>query len=1615
MPNVKISALPTASSFDATDKVTGLDGAANSNFTGTLVEAFINRVSGTLYNSLALKAPLVSPAFTGTPTAPTATPGTNNTQIATTAYVDAAVVASTTGVSSFNTRTGAVTPATGDYTGAQITQDSTHRFTTDAEKTTWNAKAPLASPAFTGTPTAPTATAGTNTTQVATTAFVTTAVAAGGGGGTAGVSSFNGRTGAVVPASGDYSAAQLTTDSTHRVVTDAQIAAWNAGSTGVFSDPGARWFDVRDYGISPTNSLSTNNAGLATLWADFGNSQSGTVYFPEADSYDIELVVPTRATDPPGNWLPLSITIIGGVKPFSAIGTLAGGFTRTDNDWTILRSTGANATITGANGWIVFIQNMEVQQTGTAARCIDLESSAEAVLSNVLISNGTWPGAGVKSPGKGLVMPGVNNGGLNAIYDIAITSFDTGIDPGEHLTGTHLIVMGCTYGWYQGIIHHANVVQRYQTAHNIYDIYCPSGSDGLSFSWIQITQMDIEHNGACRSNIYDPFGGLRGSIQYCNILGGNGAFQQFVSSGHNPNYLRLGRTGDLFQDFTAPGEIIGSGNPLYPLSAAFDKWGQTLGRNVWYSYGYETEAGLDYTSAYTLAAGDDGWIAQKYVPSSKGGFVGLKTGGGAVIGFFFDDDGTLGVNPGNGTYPNTAIALVDNYWYKLNRTSGTYTVQKSPDGSSWTTVYTFSSPFSGTTPAGAYSAYMDTTILNLISPAAPRKAGPIYFPQASFGGLDLTPPTLSTATVENATPTHVDLVFNEPMDSTWSAASAFTVSGHTVSSITRTGSTTGYLTLTTAFVPGESRNLTYTQPGANNMKDLAGNLLANITTKAVVDNVLPTTLTTPSLTATVVGPTQIDLTWPDVANESSYKLERSLTGTGSWTQIGGTIAANSTSYSDTGLTASTHYYYRLSAIGDGVVYLTSGFGTDDDTTSAAGDTTPPTLGSGFAPDSNPDRLNLTFSEAMDPTWSASTAFTVSGHTVTGITRTGSATGYLTCTPNFIEGETQNLTYTQPGTNNMKDLAGNLLANIVFMTVVSGVTTPTLSTATVQDATPTHVDLVFSEPMNTAWSAPSAWGVTGSHTVTAVTQLTSTTGYLTLATPLASGEVVTLSYTQPGSNKMQDVGGTLLANITAATVNNNVGASIPSGFSEHWMADSGVSQSSGVVASWTGANSTVLASSSGTEPTYSATGSPITGGGGPYLSFNGSGVLDATSLAMTGVTDEITLFLVAKATNSSSFGGVAEYGASFHAAGGWTILQNTDSFVNVFEPNLAGDIGQSANKNAVTGSDWFHTRIEFLKSNSNGAHSTATDDPFEVSMYINGAVRRYMASGSSPETRDNTNNFSTSATFKLGGWHATSDKAHVDIAEVIIYPRKLTAAEVVLVEAYIAGKYTALVPAVHEDFESTSLSAIPSGWSSKSGNGVTNNGYFSSTLLGGTKEFSFTGHSGIDPIINAVAAPLECVVSADIVLTTSTGNLRGGVMQRSTTNSATATMNGYFAQININSATDDLIQLYKVVAGTPTLLASTSWGGGTAFVLQPGEVYTMEYRLDAAHEHRIRVMRNSDMNYVDLSGTWSAAPIADVLVFTETTPEFTSAGYAGAYAQYSGTGAVAVDNLCIRDN
>jgi len=71
-----------------------------------------------------------------------------------------------------------------------------------------------------------------------------------------------------------------------------------------------------------------------------------------------------------------------------------------------------------------------------------------------------------------------------------------------------------------------------------------------------------------------------------------------------------------------------------------------------------------------------------------------------------------------------------------------------------------------------------------------------------------------------------------------------------------------------------------------------------------------------NLTASAASATSINLSWTDNSNnETGFKLERSPTGTGNtWSQIpNASTVITGTTYSNTGLTANTVYYYRVRA------------------------------------------------------------------------------------------------------------------------------------------------------------------------------------------------------------------------------------------------------------------------------------------------------------------------------------------------------------------------------------------------------------------------------------------------------------------------------------------------------------------------------------------------------------------------------------------------------------------------------------------------------------------------------------------------------------------------------
>lgn len=128
---------PQAPTPALTDSDTSI---ATTGFTNTIVGQLRANVAAnvaTLTDAINLRANIANPVFTGVPLAPTAAVETASTQIATTAFV-------TRAVENLNVATTAV----------MVT------------------KAPLLSPALTGVPTAPTASYLQNTTQIATTAFV---------------------------------------------------------------------------------------------------------------------------------------------------------------------------------------------------------------------------------------------------------------------------------------------------------------------------------------------------------------------------------------------------------------------------------------------------------------------------------------------------------------------------------------------------------------------------------------------------------------------------------------------------------------------------------------------------------------------------------------------------------------------------------------------------------------------------------------------------------------------------------------------------------------------------------------------------------------------------------------------------------------------------------------------------------------------------------------------------------------------------------------------------------------------------------------------------------------------------------------------------------------------------------------------------------------------------------------------------------------------------------------------------------------------------------------------------------------------------------------------------
>lgn len=143
--------------IDTDANVAALDTAFKANITGIRSNLITKTIQiSNLESDIVLKSTIDSPAFTGTPTAPTPTANDNSTSIATTAYVDAADLI---GTNYTNTRVDALAVTTAANLVAGL-----------------SGKANTINPAFSGNATSETPPSLDNSTKIATTAFVRGAI-----------------------------------------------------------------------------------------------------------------------------------------------------------------------------------------------------------------------------------------------------------------------------------------------------------------------------------------------------------------------------------------------------------------------------------------------------------------------------------------------------------------------------------------------------------------------------------------------------------------------------------------------------------------------------------------------------------------------------------------------------------------------------------------------------------------------------------------------------------------------------------------------------------------------------------------------------------------------------------------------------------------------------------------------------------------------------------------------------------------------------------------------------------------------------------------------------------------------------------------------------------------------------------------------------------------------------------------------------------------------------------------------------------------------------------------------------------------------------------------------
>ena len=418
-----------------------------------------------------------------------------------------------------------------------------------------------------------------------------------------------------------------------------------------------------------------------------------------------------------------------------------------------------------------------------------------------------------------------------------------------------------------------------------------------------------------------------------------------------------------------------------------------------------------------------------------------------------------------------------------------------------------------------------------------------------------TIPVYVSSVIANATPTILTMTYSLSLANIVPAASAFTVQvnsvNRTVSSVSVSG-TSVQLTLASPVIGGDVVTVSYTKPASNPLQTSAGGQAASISSKPVTNNV---TTPIPAYVSSVIEnatPNLLTITY-------SLSLANIVPAASAFTVMVNSVNRNVSSVSISGTTVQLTLASPV-INGDIVTVAYTKPSSNPLQTSAGGQAvtiaaqpvtnnvvaTVPVYVSSVIENATPSLLTMTYSLSLANVIPAVSAFTVQVNSVNRTVNAVTVSGIkvlLTLASPVVYGDVITVAYTRPVINPLQSTAGGQATSITSKPVTNNCTlpVPVYVSSVVEDATPTILQITYNLTLANIVPSTSAFRVrvnSYTRTVTKVT-ISGTTVQLTLASRIASGDVVTVAYTRPSTNPLQTAAGGKASSFSAKPVTNNV--------------------------------------------------------------------------------------------------------------------------------------------------------------------------------------------------------------------------------------------------------------------------------------------------------------------------------------------------------------------------------------------------------------------------------------------------------------------------------------------